>query len=304
MADVANKVTGNTYIATEFNQNNSDIKNVIANSGQTPSSSDAFQISKAVANYSAHGDHYTDSGAADAYVLAAQGSKQAPTAYADGLRVRFTPGNTNTGASTINVASLGVKNIKTPAGNDPVAGDIEAGLPITVVYDFANGRFYIYSIAIGGTTGQGALVQVVNTQDGEVATGTTLIPMDDTIPQNTEGDEYMTLAITPKNASNILEIEVRAFISSSAGSGYYSAALFQDATASALASSIDIFTTTDDLVGVSFKHRMVAGTTSSTTFKVRAGADVAGTITFNGFAGARKHGGVLASSITINEIRV
>jgi hypothetical protein len=49
---------------------------------------------------------------------------------------------------------------------------------------------------------------------------------------------------------------------------------------------------------------MDAGTTSETTFKVRAGGEEAGTTTFNGVGGARKYGGVLASSITITEIAV
>ena len=51
------------------------------------------------------------------------------------------------------------------------------------------------------------VVQVVNVMDGALATGTTVMPTDDTIPQITEGDEYMSLAITPKNALNILVIE-------------------------------------------------------------------------------------------------
>ena len=41
----------------------------------------------------------------------------------------------------------------------------------------------------------GDMVQRVNTQTGAVATGTTLLPNDDTIPQNTEGTEFMTLAV-------------------------------------------------------------------------------------------------------------
>ena len=51
-------------------------------------------------------------------------------------------------------------------------------------------------------------VQVVNTQTGAVDTGTTAMPCDDTIPQNTEGDEFMTLAITPTSATNKLKIDV------------------------------------------------------------------------------------------------
>ncbi|BCU95174.1 MAG: hypothetical protein CM15mV8_0180 [Caudoviricetes sp.] len=42
----------------------------------------------------------------------------------------------------------------------------------------------------------GKLLQQVHTQTGAVNTGTTIFPEDDSIPQNTEGDEYMTLSIT------------------------------------------------------------------------------------------------------------
>ena len=54
----------------------------------------------------------------------------------------------------------------------------------------------------------GSTVQVVNVMDSALATGTTVMVYDDTIPQNTEGDEYMTLAIIPTNSSNKLLIEV------------------------------------------------------------------------------------------------
>jgi hypothetical protein len=149
-------------------------------------------------------------------------------------------------------------------------------------------------------SGIGKTVQQVNTQTGAVATGTTIIPQDDTIPQNTEGDEYMTLSITPKNASNILFIQVDVLLSNSA-SNALSACLFQDSTANALASTIDFQTTATGVSLLSFNYTMTAGTTSATTFKVRAGGSGAGTTTFNGSGGARLHGGVLTSSITITE---
>ena len=63
------------------------------------------------------------------------------------------------------------------------------------------------SLSISGTTVK-LPIQIVNTPNGSVATGTTTIPFDDTIPQNTEGNEYMTCAITPTNASSTLEIDV------------------------------------------------------------------------------------------------
>jgi len=51
---------------------------------------------------------------------------------------------------------------------------------------------------------------------------------------------------------------------------------------------------------VTMMHYMAAGTTSSTTFRIRAGA-AGGTQTFNGWSAARKHGGVMGSILTITE---
>lgn len=148
----------------------------------------------------------------------------------------------------------------------------------------------------------GSVVQVVNTQTGAVATGTTTMPSDDTIPQNTEGDEYMTLAITPKNAANTLMIQVVCMVSpSAAGAHVMQAALFQDTTANALASITERSSQSENTI-LTFTHKMTAGTVSETTFKVRAASNAAGTTTFNGSTSARIHGGVIASSITIMEI--
>jgi hypothetical protein len=149
----------------------------------------------------------------------------------------------------------------------------------------------------------GAVVQVVHTQTGAVATGTTVIPIDDTIPQNTEGDEQMSLAITPTNASNILYIDVTVMASSGiAAITRVIAALFQDSTADALAAAFSMDSNQYGGQMVNFRHKMTAGTTSATTFKVRVGLPAAGTHTFNGLAGGRYLGGVLASSITITEV--
>ncbi len=153
------------------------------------------------------------------------------------------------------------------------------------------------------TGGGGAVVQVVNVQTGSSATGTTSMPVGNVIPQNTDGDEYMTLAITPTDASNKLKIDVVAFLSSANGIKWLTAALFQDSTADALAVgaafNYAIATAGNTVV---FSHYMTAGTTSSTTFKVRAGTQDGNTMTFNGSGGTRLWGGVCASSITITEI--
>jgi len=155
------------------------------------------------------------------------------------------------------------------------------------------------SVASGSS---GAIVQVVNTQTGATANGTTQIPYDDTIPQITEGDEYMTLAVTPQSSANTLYIDVIFNFANSTGAAAITAALFQDATSNALAVGAASSSSGGIPDQIIIRHKMTAGTTSSTTFRVRAGPSAAHTLTFNGAGAARKYGGGYASSITITEI--
>ena len=149
----------------------------------------------------------------------------------------------------------------------------------------------------------GHIVQTVSTMFGAVATGTGLMALDDTIPQISEGNEFMTQAITPKSDTNKLFIEVVWQGTISVAHGFI-VALFQDSTASALAGLQENRATVNHSKSLSFNHYMTSGTDSSTTFKVRAGACATATTTFNGNAGSRVLGGVMASSITIYEIQV
>ena len=146
----------------------------------------------------------------------------------------------------------------------------------------------------------GKLLQMVNTQTGTLATGSGNIEADNTIPQITEGNQYMSLAITPTSASSILLIDVFA-IAAAGNDTIMSAALFQDSTANALASITGLIAGTDKIYTFAFRHKMTAGTTSATTFKVRIGGN-AGNTTFNGRASGQLLGGSLASSITIMEV--
>ena len=149
----------------------------------------------------------------------------------------------------------------------------------------------------------GTVVQIKNVQTGAKSSGTTVIPLDDSIPQKTEGIEVMTLAITPTATDTRLKIEVQIYMANDSGDDHI-VALFQDGTANALAAGINFQVTVNGCTEHSFSHNMAAGTTSATTFKVRLGCDSSGTTTFNGFGNARKLGGTMASSITITEYSV
>lgn len=154
-----------------------------------------------------------------------------------------------------------------------------------------------------GDTATGFPVQIVGNSATAVNTGTTVLPNDDTIPQITEGTEFMTQAITPESASNILVIQITAMLANSV-QNTLALALFQDATANAIAAGH-----TEQFQGnvgsmIHLQHTMTSGTTSSTTFRVRGGGNAAGTTTFNGVAGARKYGAITKSSMIIMEYKV
>ncbi len=167
--------------------------------------------------------------------------------------------------------------------------------------------FQVLRMNAGATApewGSGSVIQVVNTQTGALATGATILPVDNTIPQITEGNEYMTLAITPMSATNKLKIDITFVGSSDAASDLFGVALFKDAVANALAGAIYYPQTFNRPATITFSHTMVAGTVAAITFRVRAGSNAAGTTTFNGSTGAGLFFGVMASSITIAEIVV
>lgn len=150
--------------------------------------------------------------------------------------------------------------------------------------------------------GEKYLYQNASLITSSLATGTTTIPLDDTIPQNTEGDEYMTLAFTPISASSTLVIEATVILGSGGG-GHAIAALFKNSDANALAAGAQISGGVGTAATVKMTYTMTAGTTSAITFRIRGGHSVAGTTSFNGVSGARIFGGVAKSSITIREVR-
>jgi len=159
----------------------------------------------------------------------------------------------------------------------------------------------------GTNTPSGSLIQQVYTSSGTAVTTTNVIPIDNTIPQIGEGLQVFSLAITPTNASNFLFIQICLTFLATENGG--TAALFQDATADALTATLiygDSGAGADQQVSSAImNYRMVAGTTSSTTFTVRIGtgnAAAPAAINYNPVAAAQVYGGVCNSTVTIWEI--
>ena len=142
MADFnSSKVDGDSVDANEWNQLAS-IDNFITTSGQTPSTSNLNQMGIGAARYSSGGQFFTDSGTANAYVLTSISPFKSPVSsgagegYFIGMEIKFRAGNANTGASTVNVNSAGVKNLKQEDGTtDLVANQISTSQDLIFRYN-------------------------------------------------------------------------------------------------------------------------------------------------------------------------
>ena len=130
--------TAPTCAAADLNGFKLENNNLIEGAGITLSNTDRQQTHDAVAAYVAVGDFYTGGGAADAYTAALVSPRRGIWALQNGQQIRFVVPATNTGASTLNVNGLGVKNLKKWDGSALVACDILAGEIITVIYNLAN----------------------------------------------------------------------------------------------------------------------------------------------------------------------
>lgn len=151
----------------------------------------------------------------------------------------------------------------------------------------------------------GQVIQEQITIDGASASGSTTIPADNTIPQSGEGNQFMTRDITPTSATNILDVYCVAVLGSNSGNIGGIGALFVDSVADAVSSTNGILGSSASTgLGGNFvlAHRKLAGGTSSTTYKFRAGTTSAATTYFNNWNGTASLGGTYTSRLGIKEI--
>jgi hypothetical protein len=146
----------------------------------------------------------------------------------------------------------------------------------------------------------GDLIQRGRVATAAASSGTTVVPSA-SIPAITDGNLAMSLSFTPLSATSILRIRCLVTMSHSVASALGCAALH--AGGAAIAVGGVVAPAAADMRQVLIEHEMVAGTTSAIPFTVRYGYTAAGTATFNGTAATQRFGGVLLSSITVDEIK-
>ena len=148
----------------------------------------------------------------------------------------------------------------------------------------------------------GRVVQMVNVMDSAyVNYGAQTIPKENTKPQNNEGAELMSLAITPTNAANVLRVDVVAYATLTGGASTLTAALFRDDIVDAVSTG-GYYEAGGIMESANFSYFVVPSGVVETTFKLRAGGSGGETLYFNGDNGQPRYDETLASSMTITEI--
>ena len=153
----------------------------------------------------------------------------------------------------------------------------------------------------------GDLIKETIDVDAALATGTAVIPMDDTIPDpNTaEGDQYLnTGAVNYTSASNVFEVEAQAnFASSVASDGFAGYLVWANAGATLAAQVVSgNVVAAGDQVMFNAKLVMQGNDQGVVNAVLYVGSGAAGTTTFNGRAGGRLYGGIMSGRLSLKEI--
>jgi len=157
------------------------------------------------------------------------------------------------------------------------------------------------------TTGTCTLTPSSGTQIGSVlATYTantilsTVMPADDTIPQNTEGTQIISQAYTPKVSTSKLRLDFQGTVAASA-SDNATCAIFNGEVVNAIAAAIITITGANVKIPIRVVVEYSPGSTSLQTITVRCGPATS-TIALNGNPGGRLLGGVSLATLEIREV--
>lgn len=179
---------------------------------------------------------------------------------------------------------------------DAIVGLLEKVQPALTQKLDGNNRVTFDSVAPGFVVGH----EIV--RSGAVRSTTIQIPFDDTIPQVSEGAEFLSVLYTPKKIGNIILVRTSALVSSSVGNRFAVSSICKNGLADSKAAAAMSLIAGGDIGQIAVDYSEVIPSLRQTKWSLRAGLGAVGTLTFNGVGGARRFGGVASSLIEVVEI--
>ena len=232
---------------------------------------------------------------------------------ATGDIVRIT-GTTATTGWTINAGqrivcvAVGAWPLTYHATNNPVQGSASytcAAGDIVIVSKDGNGDLHVEILRRNGMpmSMSGQVIQHVEavpfTTYASDSAGS--LPMDDTIPQKTEGANYVSLSITPKFATSRLVIRGEALVGGN-GANNVGAFIADTAINDALAANVVTLSAAGHMDVIPVYAEISAGSTSARTYQLRLGAASGVTFFVNGNTSNRFFGGVAGCKLSCEEV--
>ena len=149
MRNISSKTdnVGDVLPASDFNINHRiELQSIVTDSGfsldpEGGPDTDTDMFGKSLTVYANASQYYADTGAADAYEIDRVGNLQPLEQLLDGTIVYFKAANTNTGASTLDVDGIGVKDLVDNAGAALTGNEIIAGQYVSARYNSSTDDF-------------------------------------------------------------------------------------------------------------------------------------------------------------------
>jgi hypothetical protein len=223
----------------------------------------------------------------------------APPQHQSGQMVVLIPAYDVTGATTLALGDLDVRDVVRGDGSALQAGDMRAGRTYVLVYD---GTHFVVTnptrdddIPAGSIIGSAYAVYTTHTAL------VSIIPHDNSIPQPSEGTQILSTTLTPKSASNRVRVRFSGFGSAS---GNIPIVAFLSIDGGAAVQAVSVYgTSAGQTQHIGFEFEYVPGDTAPHTYSVRVGPGSSGNVRMNGTTTIRVFGGAAASTLTVEEIK-
>jgi len=206
MQEVAVKVAGDTYTADEFNDLPlNELQNMITLTGLTFSSTDLTQLSQAVTNLSSSAREYLDSGGANVYVLSSL-NPVPPISYFEGMVVIFLPLADNTGATTLNVESIGAVPLVDSGGSPLIGGELVTTLLTRAIY--SGGSFFLINVISKDVNLLNNLADQTPGSEGSLLVGHTNTTVNNAAPRAFATVKFVNFNLDSAVGQNIISAEL------------------------------------------------------------------------------------------------